>query len=278
MVDAPLFTESDLFEISRLVKKQFGIALGPQKRFLVKTRLQKYIYSLGFKSFKDYLQYVENDKTGRELAALADRISTNHTYFNRESAHFDFLWQTVIPYWAARKSASEKIRIWSAGCSSGEEAYQIAMILNEYFGLNKVTDQAAILATDISRRALKKAELGQFSKNNVIHLKKEWVQKYFMQVNEQVFVVKPFLKSLILFRRLNLVRERFPFKRKFHVIFCRNVMIYFDEPMREKLIFRFRRYLQPGGFLFLGHSESLSHRDPYFKYVQPSVYVRREQT
>jgi len=273
MVQAPVCTETDFRRITALIKKRFGISLGPQKRALVISRLQKHIYNLGFRDFAEYLKYVENDPSGKELATLADRISTNHTYFNRESIHFDYLRDTVIPYWESRLTGDEKMRVWSAGCSTGEEAYQIAMILTERFGPLRVRRKGAILATDISREVLRKAAQGRFSADNVARLKKEWIQKYFFQIGSYEFEVKNFLKELILFRRLNLMRDAFPFKRKFHVIFCRNVMIYFDELTRRKLLAQFHRYLMPGGFLFIGHSENLSYDQSFFKYLRPSVYV-----
>ncbi len=273
MHQAPVLTEADFRKISKLVKMHFGISLGPQKRSLVLARLQKRVFTLGFHRFADYLRYVKNDASGKELSILGNRIATNHTYFNRESNHFDFLRQTAVPYWQERLKSGEKIRIWSVGCSSGEEAYQIAMILVDIFGQKEAKNRSAILATDISRDVLLKAGQGRFAAEDVRHLKTEWIQKYFTQINPDVYQVKDMLKELILFRRLNLMRPQFPFKRKFHIIFCRNVMIYFDEPTRNKLINKFHRYLMPEGFLFIGHAECLDHNNPHFKFVRPSIYV-----
>ncbi len=278
MVQAPVLTDEDFHEISVLIKKRFGISLGPQKRSLVKARLQKYVHTLGFDSFSAYLRYLRNDHSGKEWAALADRLSTNHTFFNRENIHFDFLRQTVLPFWKNRLGPGQKLRLWSAGCSSGEEAYQMAMVLTDYFTSVLVKNKAAILATDISHQALQKARQGRYSADQVRPLGQTYVRKYFLPQNASTFEVKPFLKELILFRRLNLVRPVFPFKHKFHVIFCRNVMIYFDESTRRELVERFHHYLMPGGFLFIGHSENIDFNNPYFKFVRPSIFVHEGGT
>ncbi len=273
MIDAPELTEKEFHQISLMIKERFGISLGPQKHSLVTARLQKYVRSLGFKTFSDYLQFVNSDVTGKEWAALADRLSTNHTFFNREQNHFEFLRGSVLPFWKNRLVPGQKIRLWSAGCSSGEEAYQMAMVLADYFTPVLVQSKAAILATDISHQALQKAKQGRYSSEQLRPLNALWIQKYFLPITSDQYEVKPILKDLILFRRLNLIRPVFPFKNKFHVIFCRNVMIYFDERTRRDLIARFHRYLMPGGFLFIGHSENIDFDLPYFKFVQPSIFV-----
>ncbi len=173
-----------------------------------------------------------------------------------------------------KKQRPGKLRIWSAGCSTGEEAYQIAISLAEAMGILQAKNNAAILATDISRKVLQNAKEGRFAFSNVRNLHPTLIKKYFNRATSEQVEVKPFLKELILFRRLNLMRPQYPFKRQFYVIFCRNVMIYFDEPTKQELIEKFYRYLEPGGFLLIGHAEVLNYKNSYFKYIQPAIYVK----
>ncbi len=274
----PVFTEQDFRQIYDLVYRRFGIYLSPQKRSLVFSRLLHLVRVHGFKSFAEYIRYVQNDSSGRALMALADYISTNHTYFNRENSHFEFLRHTAIPFWLDKLQQThpkEKMRVWSAGCSSGEEAYQLAMLFHEMLGGIFARQQAAVLATDISRSMLKKAEKGIYADENVKRLPMNLIQKYFVRLNENQWQVKPFLKEMILFRRQNLVEPVYPFKRKFHTILCRNVMIYFDKKTREQVVEKFARYLENGGFLVLGLAEVLPIKNSYFEYVQPAVYMRK---
>lgn len=278
MNTTPVFTEQDFRQIYDLVHRRFGIYLSPKKQSLVFSRLLHLVRVHGFKSFAEYIRYVQNDSSGLALMALADYISTNHTYFNRESSHFEFLRRSAIPFWLKKlqqNHSKEKMRVWSAGCSSGEEAYQLAMVFNEMLGCIFAQQQTAILATDLSRSMLKKAEEGIYYETNVKRLPADMIQKYFVRLNEVQWQVKPFLKKMILFRRLNLVNPVYPFKRKFHAILCRNVMIYFDERTRRQVVEKFARYLESGGFLLLGHAEVLPHKNPYFEYVQPAVYMRK---
>ncbi len=278
MNTTPVFTEQDFRQIYDLVYRRFGIYLSPQKQSLVFSRLLHLVRVHGFKSFAEYVRYVQNDASGRALMTLADYISTNHTFFNRENSHFEFLRHSAIPLWLnkLRQSHSkEKIRVWSAGCSSGEEAYQLAMLFYEMLGGIFAWQQAAILATDISRIMLKKAEKGIYADENVKRLPAKLIQKYFVRLHDGQWQVKPLLKKMILFRRLNLMEPMYPFKRKFHVILCRNVLIYFDKKTRWQVVEKFARHLQTGGFLLLGHAEVLPDKNSFFEYVQPAIYVRK---
>ncbi|NOX88656.1 MAG: protein-glutamate O-methyltransferase [Calditrichaeota bacterium] len=275
----PELLEKDFEKIRQLVHDRFGISLGPHKRSLVLGRLQKVVRAYGFRSFSEYYDYLLKDQSGEALNTLINRISTNHTYFNREPNHFAFLEEKAIPDLLRRLQSNKKkevLRIWSAGCSSGEEPYQIAMILIGVLGLLDAKKKSAILATDISEIVLEKAKQGKYSKENLSNLDATFVEKYFAKEDHEKFAVKPFVKELILFRRLNLMRQQFPFKRRFHIIICRNVMIYFDTETKEQLIQKFYNYLEPGGYLMIGHSESLSHHNSYFKYVQPAIYVKED--
>ncbi len=270
-------TDQEYRQISDLVYQKFGISLGDRKQALIKGRLQKVIRQFGFSSFGDFYDYVLRDRSGKALSILIDRISTNHTYFYREPGHYQFLLTRVLPELEAKlgKRRELGIRIWSAGCSSGEEAYTLAFLLLDYFANRETAWKPGVLGTDISEQMLEIARRGNYSAENVSRLPEPWKRKYFRPLPTGEWQVKPEVRKIVLFRRLNLMRSTFPFKRKFQVIFCRNVMIYFDRLTRERLIARFYHYLEEDGYLFVGHSESIGRENPYFAYVQPAVYRRK---
>ncbi len=262
--------------ISQLVYEKFGINLGEKKRSLVLGRLHKLVRQYNFNNFEQFYKFVLQDSTGEALSALVDRISTNHTYFYRENAHYDYFSSQVLPQLISSLSARREssIRIWSAGCSSGEEPYTLAMLLGEYLGTDLPRWKIGILATDISERVLEKAREGIYSKENVSKLPPKYRQKYFTPLANGQMQVNDSLKKMVLFRRLNLIRPSFPFRQKFHSIFCRNVMIYFDMPTREKIVGNFYNFMDPGAHFFIGMSESLGRRNPFFNYVQPAIYQK----
>lgn len=261
--------------ISKLVYDKFGIKLTEQKRSLIVGRLNKIVRQAGLSSFEEYYDYVISDKSGSALSKLVDKISTNHTYFFRENDHFDYLLHTVLPQLAAaaKKANRKTMRIWCAAASSGEEPYTLAMLLLEFFQSEISQWDTGILATDISTITLETARKGIYAENNVAHMPVSLKNKYFERLPGGDYSIKKQVKDLVLFRRLNLMRNEFPFKGKFNVIFARNVMIYFDEPTRQALIERFHRYSEPGAYLFIGHSESLGRNNQLYRYVKPAVYV-----
>ncbi len=269
-------TEEEFHLISSLVYKKCGINLGEQKRTLVVERLQKVLRQGGFSSFKEYYYHVVQDTTGQALLTLMDRISTNHTFFFREKDHFELLSAEILPKIVERlPGAVQNLRLWSAGCSSGEEAYSLAMTIGEYIGSRTGSlDHPGILATDISVTALAKASRGVYSESEISQIVPDLKRRYFVRSENGEWAVNQALKKTILFRRLNLMRQIYPFKGKFHIIFCRNVMIYFDAPTRKALLERFYNYLEPEGYLFLGHSESLGRSSSLFKYIKPAVYQK----
>ncbi len=262
--------------LSGLIYNKFGINLGEKKRSLVVGRLHKILAKNGFGNFREYYEHVLADSSGKALSTMIDHISTNHTYFYREKVHYDFFMETILPEVMnqAKRKKDPSIRIWSAGCSSGEEPYNLGMLLLEFLGAEKQNWKTGILATDISERVLQKAINGVYNEGNVAHLPQKLKSRYMKKQPDQTWRVNEAVRDLILFRRLNLLREDYPFKQKFQVIFCRNVMIYFDPPTREKILRNFYRYSEPGSYLIIGHSESLGRANAYFKYVQPAVYKR----
>lgn len=264
-------TEKEFKQLTEYIKKDYGINLKEEKKILVAGRLQTVLLQTGCNSFTEYFEYVLGDKTGQAVVTLIDKISTNHTFFMREAAHFEFLKHNVLP--ALKKSVHEKdLRIWCAASSTGEEAYTIAMLLDEYFGQERLWWDKKILATDISRSVLETAIRGIYSNERIKPLPSQWKRNYFCKYDEENFIVEDKIKNEIIFRKFNLMEPIFPFKKKFHVIFCRNVMIYFDDETRETLVDKFYNHLESGGYLFIGHSETITRMKPGFRYIMPAVY------
>ncbi|MBW1721803.1 MAG: protein-glutamate O-methyltransferase CheR [Deltaproteobacteria bacterium] len=271
-------TEEEFRRLRDLVYEKFGINLTEEKKALVIGRLGKLIRTRGFGSFEAYIEHLQADGSGRELDELANRISTNYTFFYRESDHFEFFRDKVLPEMTERIRKEEKkdLRVWCAGCSTGEEPYTLAMIMVEYFGWEYVQWEAGLLATDISARALQKAVSGIYPEEALERLPAGWRSRYFKRTASGEQKVKGEIKKEVTFRRFNLMNEKFPFRKSFHVIFCRNVMIYFDQPTRNALVRRFYRSMVPGGYLFIGHSETLGRDQLGFDYVRPAIYRRKE--
>ncbi len=269
--------DEEFQHISELVYQRFGINLTEKKRVLVRGRLNKLLHQLGYKDFDSYYQDITNDKSGKGLLELVDKISTNHTFFFRENEHFDLLKNRALPEISSilEKERNRDVRIWCAGCATGEEAYTLAIVLAEFFGAEYFKNSPPILATDISLTALEKAMLGVYGADRLTQLPRTMLQKYFVPNSAGGYTVKDFLKKLVVYKRLNFKRENFPFKNKFHTIFCRNVMIYFDQPTKEDLVAKFARHLIDGGYFFIGHSESLGRSNANFQYVQPAAYMKK---
>ncbi len=263
--------------ISGLVYSLCGINLGSGKKELVTARLAKRLNELKLQSYDAYLKYLSGDESGYELLQLIDVITTNVTSFFREMHHFDYIREHILPEY---KIKSEKIRIWSAGCSSGEEPYSMAVILFEEIG-NLMLRDVKILATDISTNILAKAKEGVYDRQLVNGVPKTLLGKYFDAFKEPdeygrpvyLYKVKSDIRSVVRFARLNLM-EDWPMKGPFKIIFCRNVMIYFDKKTQEKLVGKYYGLLETGGHLFIGHSENLSSISHSFKYIQPGVYLK----
>lgn len=263
--------------IRSLVYDRFGINLSDQKRSLVVGRLQKLLRSNGFLTFKQYYDYLRADDKGEALNELINRISTNHTFFFRESVHFDFLRTKVLPEIVAmmKRDNCRDLRIWCAGCSSGEEPYSLVMVMLEYFGKEYGMWDAGILATDISARALDAAASGIYVEEKLAYVPSALKQRYFINRRNGTWEVAERVTREVTFRRFNLINDSFPFKKPFHVIFCRNVMIYFDQGTRDALVKRFYDHTVPGGYFFIGHSESIRRGKAPYDYVMPAVYRKK---
>ncbi len=263
--------EKDYKLLTDYILKIYGIKLGDGKRSLVTGRLQNILLQNGFNSFSDYINHVFSDRTGNAMSVLMSKITTNHTYFMREPEHFYYFKDNILPQ-LLHMVKGKDLRIWSAGCSTGEEPYTLAMIIQDYLADSRLHGDTRILATDISSRALEIARKGEYRKKDVNALPFHWGVKYFNKVDDEKCVTSKMIRNEVIFRLFNLNNSNFPFKKKFHVIFCRNVMIYFDVSAKTKLVSRFCDSLEDGGYLFIGHSESLSTDRTRFKYVIPAVY------
>ncbi|NLC19715.1 MAG: protein-glutamate O-methyltransferase CheR [Clostridiales bacterium] len=264
-------TDKEFEQLSAYIRKQYGINLRSEKRNLVMGRLYNELVKNGFSNYTDYINYVLSDKSGMALNTLINKITTNHTYFMREAEHFHYFREVVMPY-LLQNEKSRDLRIWSAGCSSGEEPYTLAMIIDELLGRNKVWWDTKILATDISSKVLEKAINACYEKEELENISPQWRLNYFQKVDENRLKVVDRIRNEVIFRRLNLMDDIFPFKRKFHVIFCRNVMIYFDKEIKQRLINKFYNQLESGGYLFIGHSETIEKGTSNFRYIMPAVY------
>jgi chemotaxis protein methyltransferase CheR len=262
-----------------LVYKSAGISLGDAKRELVRSRLLKRLRALEIATYEEYYELVSmRDPDGSELTRMLDAISTNKTDFFRENQHFEFLAKNLLPGLAekARGHNTPRIRIWSAGCSSGEEPYTLAMVLRENLP-SDLLPKTKILATDISTQMLTTAQAGRYEEEKVKPVPAKIRIASFEKARSPkgvIYTVKPEVRAMITFRRLNLMREKYPFSGKFDVIFCRNVMIYFDRPTQERLVNRFHDSLCSGGHLFIGHSESLNSIKSPFQFIKPTIYKR----
>jgi chemotaxis protein methyltransferase CheR len=247
-----------------------GINLVPGKEGLVKTRLTKRLRALGLKNFEAYLRFLEENPA--EITTMVDFLTTNKTNFFREIHHFHYLRDVFLPAYKERRCS---MRLWSAGCSSGEEAYSLAILLYEEFP-DRARWDIRILATDISTRMLQKAREACYEEDAIQEVPGLWRQKYLLcrgNRESRIYQIKDEVRSMVRLARLNLM-DHWPMKGPFDVIFCRNVMIYFDKPTQEKLVNRFWDLLAPGGLLLVGHSESLTTFPHKFHYAQPAVYVK----
>ena len=268
-------TDRDYRNFSALIYEKSGINLHQGKRELLKARLAKVLRQSDFTSVREYYDFLMNDTTGDAFIPLLDVISTNLTAFFREPKHFDFLSEVVVNelFGASGQRRSGEIRVWCAGCSSGEEAYSIAMNLLEALPESR-HDDIRILATDISTRMLQAADRGIYEAARVEKVPWPTRRQFFQKGANRwagCYRVKSHVRRRVNFQRLNFI-EPFPFSNAFDVIFCRNVMIYFDKTTQENLVNRFYDVIASSGYLFIGHSESLTGVQHRFRYIRPSVY------
>ena len=270
-------TNRDFDRLRTLIYTESGISLGPDKRTMMEIRLKRRLRSLNLSSLSEYCDHVfAPDGQQHELIHLIDVITTNKTDFFRESVHFDFLVSKALPDLASRRGATRKSLVWSAGCSTGEEPYTLAMVLSEY-SQTSPGFKIHVLATDISTTVLERAGAGIFKSEAISPVPRDLVRKYFMRSRDPesgLLRVVPELRSLVEFRRVNFMDADYGLPEPPEVIFCRNVIIYFDRPTQVRLLEKLTRQLVPGGYFFAGHSESLQGMDLPLVPVAPAVYRR----
>jgi chemotaxis protein methyltransferase CheR len=272
-------SQQEFQQIADLIYKHAGIKLKDTKRQLVKSRLKKRLNTLDIDNFSTYYDRVVEDNTGQELSYLLQAISTNVTSFFREENHFDYMEQNVIPELLDRYNSTQErtyIHMWSAACSTGQEPYTMAINLLENIP-NPENYRIRILGTDISGEALNSAKRAVYRMKDVEDVPRMIRNRYFETVNdggEKKVRVKKRVRDLVKFGHLNLNANQFPFSRKFDVIFCRNVTIYFDEPVVQRLLNKFQEYMKNDAYLFMGHSESLAGIDHDLTFKKATVYQK----
>lgn len=256
-----------------LIYEEIGISLADHKRTLVQSRLRKWLREFNLPNYKALYEKIEHDKSGQMLTLLVNAITTNVTSFFREESQWIYLQEHMHELFDIN---NKRIRIWSAACSSGQEPYSIIIFLKEHLK-NFENWDIKILATDISQDILTKAMIGSYTQKDVEGMPKSILLKYFNKIKKNdgsnLFVIKDELKQYVTFREFNLVTGNFSiFKNKFNLVFCRNVMIYFDRPTQEKLLNEFSKIIDKTSRLFIGHSESIQKQDNKYKLVNPAIY------
>jgi chemotaxis protein methyltransferase CheR len=272
-MDMVKLTDREFETLVTFVYNKYGINLR-KKRILIEGRMANTLREKKIESYDQYLKSLFADTTGSEITIFLNKITTNHTFFMREMEHFRFLKDKALPMFEASKKKKE-IRIWSAGCSSGQEPYTVSMALNEHFGPRRSQWDISILATDISMDALAKADKAVYALDAIKEVPANWRAAYFEDMRDGTYKICGKVRKDVTFRPLNL-NEQFFFPQPFDIIFCRNVMIYFDEITRENLINKFYKVTSDGGFLFVGHSEVVNRRATQYKYVMPAIYQKKE--
>ena len=263
-------TDNDFHRLYNYIKQNYGIDLSKKKQLIV-SRLSNTLSAQGYKDFSDYVDAILSGRDPEMVTTMLNKLTTNYTFFMREGAHFELFKDTILPYLVETKK-DKVLSIWSAACSSGEEPYTISMIIKEFFGAKASAWDTRVLATDISQNALIAAKNAVYDEDSLKELSPGWKSKYFRSTGQPgTYTVAPEIKSNVIFRTFNLM-DPIRFRLKFDVIFCRNVMIYFDQPTKEALVKRFYDATNPGGYLLIGHSESLNKATTPYKYLKPATY------
>ena len=270
-------SDNEFKRLSTYIFTEYGIKMPPVKKIMLQSRLQKRLRELQMNNFKDYVEFVFSEEgQANEVIHMIDVVSTNKTDFFREPIHFDFLKSVILPDIAANQVTTRPVKIWSAGCSSGEEPYTIAMTIAEFQEKYPEIDYQ-IFATDISSRILKTALEAIYKESRAelipMSLKKKYLLKSKDRVNPSVRII-PELRKKITFQRLNFMEQSYNVSDTFDVIFCRNVLIYFDRETQEKVINRLCTKLRPGGYFFLGHSESITNINVPLRQIRPTIFQR----
>ena len=272
-------SEAEFKKIASYIEKNVGIKMPPEKRLMMQSRLTSRLKALHLDSFKQYIDYVFSgkDTDNHEIIMMIDAMTTNLTEFFREPQHFDYMRSVVLPEYAAQGRG--KIKIWSAGCSTGQEPYTLSMVMSEFIRQNPTSSirDYSVLATDISTKVLDKAASAIYPMDAVKGIPKQTMHQYFLKGKDPhnpSVRLKQEIRDRVNFMRLNFMDDDYGFRDTLQIIFCRNVLIYFDKTNQERVINQFLRYLEPGGYLFLGHSETIFGMTLPFRTVAPTVFQR----
>lgn len=266
--------DADFRRLAGFIESELGIRMPDTKRVMLESRLQKRIRHFGMSGFTEYVDFVFSPQ-GREseLINMIDAVTTNKTDFFREADHFEYLLESILPAAAARGGT---MSFWSAGCSTGEEPYTLAMVLEEFREANPRFSYR-ILASDLSTQVLDKAKAAVYDEEKAAPIPMSFKKKYLLRSKDPasgLVRIKPELRAKLSFARINFMDERYPIDGLFDVVFCRNVIIYFERPVQELILGRICRYVRPGGWLILGHSETLTGMDLPLRSVAPTIYSR----
>jgi chemotaxis protein methyltransferase CheR len=276
LAPSPL-TEKEFIELSQFIEGNLGIKMPQSKTTMLQSRLQGRLKLLGMRSYAQYIDYVLHSKQGadEELVHMIDVVTTNKTDFFRENEHFEFMHSNVLP---PIFENGNNLKIWSAGCSTGEEPYTMAIVIEEFLRKHNLRGKNySITASDISTRVLKKAREAIYPSESISKVDMELKKRYFLRSkasSADLVRLKPEIRRKVSFKRLNFMDASFAMPHDFDIIFCRNVIIYFDKPTQETLIGKFCTHIKSGGFLFLGHSETIMGMNLPLKTLIPTVYCR----
>lgn len=268
-------TEEEFLRISSFIKKRYGLELS-RKKEIMRGRLEHYIRELNYDNYTDYMNSVEADRTGKLERELVNIMTTNHTFFMREFEHFEFLKDVVLPELRKKEDAKKDICIWCGAASTGQEPYMLAMMLKDFFGLEHSRWDTKVLATDISTEALQIAVSGRYEPSQVQELPAMWKRRFLhWDSGKGIYEITREIKEEVLFRQFNLM-DNFPFKRKMHIVFLRNVMIYFDKETKAELLRKVYNVMEPGGYLFVGRTETIDRGEVPLELIQQSIFRKKE--
>ena len=263
-------TDSEFAEFVNYMYKNYGIDLS-KKRVLIEGRLSNMIERRGMNSFSQYLNVIKQNNK-EEITSLINKLTTNYTYFYREESHFKYLKEVILPY-EEKNNKTKTLNIWSAGCSSGEEPYTLSMILSDYFKFKRKNWNIRILATDISENVLSKAKEGIYTEESIVKLPKLYQQNYFEKTKDNKYTVSSDIKKSITFKVFNLMDPILQ-KNKYDIVFCRNVMIYFNAETKINVVNKFYDAIKSQGYLMIGHAETIQRNKSKFKYISPATYKK----
>lgn len=269
-------TEEEFVRISRFLKNRYGIDMS-RKKEIMQGRLENTLRIRGFRNYHEYMNAVETDLSGSLERELVDLLTTNHTFFGREFEHFEYLRQVVLPKLKQKEERTKDLCIWCGAASTGQEPYMLAMLLKDFFGYEHELWDTKVLATDISTAALRHAVAGRYTEEQIADLPEHWRHRFMKSIPQQdCYEVVKEIKDEILFRQFNLM-DPFPFRRKMHIVFLRNVMIYFDKDTKNELLQKVYDIMEPGGYLFVGQTETVDRVRVPFELIQPSIFRKREE-